>query len=100
MILWISGLVVFRSTDMEHAYQVIGMVLTDFRWTPETWYYLKPTVATLGLLYAYHIWQEKEDDELVLLKAPPFVRTAAYAFMLSRMVPPKFPTPSLAQARS
>jgi alginate O-acetyltransferase complex protein AlgI len=82
MVLWVSGLVVFRATDMEHAFKIIGMVFTDFRWTPELWYYLKPTVACYALIYAYHIWQEKTDDELVLLKANPYLQTAAYSFML------------------
>ena len=82
MVLWITGLVVFRSTDMEHAFQVIRMVLTDFRIDGELWVYLKPTLVCYGVIYAYHIWQEKKDDELVLLHANRYVRTAAYAFML------------------
>ncbi|HED66763.1 MAG TPA: MBOAT family protein [Planctomycetes bacterium] len=82
MILWITGLVIFRSRDMDQAFQVIHMVVTDFRWTPELWLYLKPTLAILGLLYAYHIWQEKEGSEFVLLETHPLVRTAAYSFML------------------
>jgi len=82
MVLWISGLVVFRSSDMDQSFVIIHKVLTDFRWTPELWIYLKPLLACFALIYAYHIWQERTDDELVLLKANPYLRTAAYSFML------------------
>ncbi len=82
MLLWISGLVVFRSRDMDHAFVIIGKVFTDFRWTPELAIYLKPLLACYALIYAYHIWQERADNELVLLEANRYVRTAAYAFML------------------
>jgi D-alanyl-lipoteichoic acid acyltransferase DltB (MBOAT superfamily) len=82
LFLWVCGLVVFRSYDMGHAFQVIELVLTDFRWTDELWLYLKPVLVCFALIQVYHVWQERADDELVLLKAHPLLRTTACSFML------------------
>ena len=82
MTLWIFGLIVFRSDDMGHATEILGKIVTDFRWTDELVYYLKPTLACYVLIYAYFVWQEITNDELVLLKANRWLRLGIYSFLL------------------
>ena len=82
MLLWIFGLIVFRSRDMGQAVHILGKIATDFTWTHELIYYLKPTLISYAVIYAWFLWQEITDDELCFLKARPVVRTTIYTFLL------------------
>ncbi len=74
------GWLLFRVSDMGQAWDIFVNILTNFVWSDEAWSYLVPTLAALGALQAYHIWQEAADDELVIMRAPRVVRWAILLF--------------------
>jgi hypothetical protein len=44
--------------------------------------YLLPVLAFGTLLMVYHEWAERKNDELVLLKAPAWLRWSVHGFLL------------------
>jgi D-alanyl-lipoteichoic acid acyltransferase DltB (MBOAT superfamily) len=76
------GWLVFRAQSMEQLTGMCRSIALDFRWDAETWAYAVPTFTMLGLLIAYHLWQEATGDMLILLKANPWLRRGVYAFLL------------------
>jgi D-alanyl-lipoteichoic acid acyltransferase DltB (MBOAT superfamily) len=81
-ILTLFGWLLFRAQDLAHLRALLANLLWNFRWTPETPYFLVPAVTLFALLMAYHLWQAAARNPLVLRTVNPWARRWAYATLL------------------
>ena len=77
----LGGWILFRIRDVPSLVAYLKGFAT-FDGSAASAAYLLPVLAFGIPLMAYHEWQERADDELVLLKAPPALRWGVYAFLL------------------
>jgi D-alanyl-lipoteichoic acid acyltransferase DltB (MBOAT superfamily) len=80
----LGGWILFRIRDLPSLAAYLRG-LTVFEFTPQAASYLLPVLAFGLPLLAFHEWQERTDDELVLLKAPAWFRRSVYAFLLGAL---------------
>lgn len=81
-LLTLGGWLFFRTTSIEHLKAVGGNILGNLHWGAETVFYLKPTLTVFALLMAYHVWQERAGDDLMLLRLNAWIRLGIYVFIL------------------
>lgn len=80
-VLTLGGWLIFRVTSMQHLREIVTNIVTRFYWTGDLMHYIKPTLTMFVLLTAYHIWQEKTGDELVLLRVNRWYLYGFYVFV-------------------
>lgn len=81
--LTLIGWLLFRVTSMENFTAITANIFGNFHWCDESMKYLLPTVTSLTLLVAFHVWQERTGGELVLLRLGPWWRLGAFVFLLT-----------------
>lgn len=79
--LTLIGWLLFRVKNLQQLSLIAQNIVTNFRWTEDLVLYLKPTVTTFVLLMAFHLWQERQSDSLILLRTNLWVRRAVYVFV-------------------
>jgi len=89
-LLALGGWLLFRVASMDQLGAIVENIATNFRWTPDLHFYVRPTLTMFALLVAYHVWQEKRRDEFILLHANQWLRFGAYAFMVLTIVSFRF----------
>ena len=82
-VLTLIGWLLFRTTGLENCTAIVVNILGDFHWCEESLMYLIPTTASLTLLMAYHAWQERAGDELILMKQNGWAQLGVGVFLLT-----------------
>ena len=81
-LLWVVGLLIFRSPDMAHLGAVATKLTTDFWPDGELSMYLRPTLIAWAFVMAYHLWQEHGERATPWLGRNRFVVACAASFLL------------------
>jgi alginate O-acetyltransferase complex protein AlgI len=85
-VLTLGGWLLFRVTSMTQAGQILHNIVFNFHLDEQALLLAMP-VLTLGtLLTAFHIAQERNNDDLLVLSWPSVARAAFYAFIVITIV--------------
>ena len=81
----LGGWLIFRASDMENLRAIVINIFTRFHWTDDLVLYARPTLTMFVLLMAYHVWQERTGDDLILLRQNRWVLYGVYVFILATL---------------
>jgi len=81
-ILTLGGWLLFRVTSMSQAAAILGNMFGNFTWSPEVPMLILPVAVLTIMLFAFHLAQERLQDDLMVLKWPSLVRFGFYIFLL------------------
>lgn len=81
-----GGYLIFLSQGLDHLGLLLQKVLFEQGWNATASFYLWPALTGFCLLMAFHLVQEYTRDELVLFRAPWWIQTAVYTFLLTAVL--------------
>jgi len=78
----LGGWLLFRVQDMTQLKIMSINIFTNWNWTHEVIYILKPVLTIYVLLLAFHFWQEKLRNQLAVLRLNPVYLYSVYLFLI------------------
>ena len=81
-LLTLGGWLLFRVTSMQQAGDIVRNMFLNFSWSPEVAMLAPPVLVLMIVLFAFHIAQERRNNDLMVLGWSPLARFGLYVFLL------------------